>query len=370
MHSINRRQWLKAAGATGAMTFLGSLYGSPVTSSFPARPLSSPIRLNANENPYGPSPKVREAISKAFDHACRYPFSYLKPLVNELAKREGVSPKHIVITGGSSEGLRITGLTYGIHGGEIISPDPTFQAMNNYAAQFGTHINRVPLDGDLQHDLEEMDRRIRSQTRLVFVCNPNNPTGTLIPADRLRDFCSSASKRTLVFSDEAYRDFIEEPNYPSMVELVKKGQNVIVSRTFSKVYGLAGMRLGYLIARPDIAQRLLKNVAANTNVLAIIAAQTALADTEFYEFSLKKTREAKKVIYRTLDELKLPYHRSHTNFVFFKTGRQISELGKKMLDEGVTVGRAFPPLTDWCRISTGTTEEVEMFCQALKKVMA
>ena len=369
MKAFNRRQWLKAAGISGAASLLGNVYGTPEPLPYPARPLANPIGLNANENPYGPSPNVRKAITEAFDQACRYPFAYLKPLVNDIAKKEGVSPDHIVITGGSTEGLKITGLTYGIHGGEIIAADPTFQSMLSYAGNFGAHINRVPLDEDLQHDLEEMDRRINNQTRLIFMCNPNNPTGTLLPSDKFSDFCDTASNRVLVFSDEAYRDFIDESNYPSMVELVKKGKNVIVSRTFSKVYGLAGIRIGYLIARPDIAQRLLKNVVANTNVLAIKAARTALADKEFYQFALQKNREAKALIYQTLDELELEYHKSHTNFVFFKSGRDIRALNKTFMDEGIKIGRPFPPLNDWCRISTGTVEEVGIFCKTLKKVM-
>ena len=173
----------------------------------------------------------------------------------------------------------------------------------------------------------------------------------------------------MVFSDEAYYDFIMEPEYPSMVELVKEGMNVIVSKTFSKVYGLAGVRIGYLVARPDIAARLRKNIMAMTNVLAIEAAKVALTDDEFYKFSLLKNQEAKTSLYKTLDDLNLEYIKSHTNFVFFKTGRHISEMIPAMKKEGVIIGRPFPPFYDWCRISTGTEENMAMFDRALKKVL-
>ncbi len=375
MQQFNRRQWLKSAGITGAFSLFGGLQALAETERSAkilqmARPLEKPIRLSSNENPYGPSKKVREAIIKAFDQACRYPFVFREDLVKKIAEREGVAPEQIIITGGSWEGLKITGLTYGMHGEEIVSAAPTYLALMNYAEQFGAHIHRVPLDENLTHDLEAMEKRVTNRTSLVFVCNPNNPTGTLLDAAKLKDFCVSMAKRTIVFLDEAYSDYIEESGYPSGVELVKQGLNVIVSRTFSKVYGLAGVRIGYLITRPDIAARISRNVPAGTNVLALFAAKAALEDEIFYRESLKKNAEAKNIIYAALDELKLKYQRSHANFVFFHTGKDIQAFNSEMKDLGVSVGRPFPPLNDWCRISTGTIEEVKIFTQTLKKAMA
>nr|WP_239021938.1 aminotransferase class I/II-fold pyridoxal phosphate-dependent enzyme [Pontimicrobium aquaticum] len=171
-----------------------------------------------------------------------------------------------------------------------------------------------------------------------------------------------------MFSDEAYYEYIDNPNYPSMVDLVNKGENVVVSKTFSKVFGMAGMRIGYLIAKPELAQTIRRNVVAMSNVYAIEGAKEALKDDEFFKFSLEKTREAKQLIYSTLDHLELPYVKSSTNFIFFKSGRHINTLGKQMLDKGVMIGRAFPPFYDWCRISTGTLEEVNTFNNALISV--
>lgn len=326
-------------------------------------------KLNSNENPYGPSESVRKAISNSFDKACRYPSIVFRPLLNQIAETEGVTTDHIVITGGSTEGLKAAGITFGIVGGEIIAADPTFQAMLRYAEGFGTKVHRVPVDKDMGHDLEAMANKINSNTRLVFVCNPNNPTGTLIDKTKLKDFCSSISKKAVVFSDEAYYDFITEPEYPSMVELVKEGMNVVVSKTFSKVYGLAGLRIGYLVAPPEMASRLRKNIMAMTNVLAIEAAKAALLDDAFYKFSLLKNWEAKNAIYKTLDDLNLEYVKSHTNFVFFKTGRPISEMIDAMHNENVAIGRPFPPFLEWARISTGTMEDMDRFDVALRKTM-
>lgn len=332
--------------------------------------LDGPVKLNSNENPFGPSKNVRSVISNSFDIACRYPFQYLTKLVAEIAEKEGVSKDCVVVTGGSTEGLKASGLVYGLEGGEIIAADPTFQAMLSYAENFGAHVHRVPLNEKMEHDLDAMSKRITSKTRLIFLCNPNNPTGTLLNKDVLRDFCTSNDNKAVIFSDEAYYDFITEPDYPSMVELVKEDRNVIVSKTFSKVFGLAGMRIGYLIARPDIATRLKKAVMANTNVLAIEAAREALRDDEFYKFSLQKNTEAKQHVYKTLDGLGLSYIPSHTNFVFFKTGRPIRDIISSMERENVLIGRPFPPMMNWARISTGTMEEMRVFSAALEKVMS
>ncbi len=356
-------------GLTGGFTLMGG-FGA-MALDYKPRPLlvDGPVKLNSNENPYGPSKNVRNVISNSFEIACRYPFQYLRELVADIAEKEGVSKDCVVVTGGSTEGLKAAGLVFGLEGGEIIAADPTFQAMLSYAENFGAYVHRVPLNSKMEHDLEAMSKRITSKTRLIFLCNPNNPTGTLLNKDSLRDFCLSNDGKAVIFSDEAYYDFITEPDYPSMVELVKQDRNVIVSKTFSKVYGLAGMRIGYLIARPDIATRLKKAVMANTNVLAIEAAREALRDDDFYKFSLQRNTEAKQLIYKTLDNLGLSYIPSHTNFVFFKTGRPIGEMITAMGNENILIGRPFPPMMDWARISTGTLDEVKAFNAALEKVM-
>ncbi|NHF59836.1 histidinol-phosphate aminotransferase family protein [Flavobacteriaceae bacterium TP-CH-4] len=369
MRTIDRRNWLKTMGLSGGFALLGGLDALALNTTTTTRIANRVAKLNSNENPFGPSDRVRAVITETFDDACRYPFQALSGLVPIIADKEGVTKDHVVVTGGSTEGLKAAGITYGLHGKEIIAADPTFQAMLRYAETFGAHVHRVPVDDNFGHDLEAMERRVTGNTGLIFVCNPNNPTGTLLDKDKLKDFCSAVDHRAVVFSDEAYYDYITEPDYPSMVELVKQGRNVIVSKTFSKVFGLAGLRIGYLIARPDIADRLKASVMANTNILAIEAAKEALRDDDFYKFSLAKNVEAKEHVYRTLNNLRLQYIPSHTNFVFFKTGRPIGKLITDMANEQVIIGRPFPPFFEWARISTGTLQEMERFGTALKKVL-
>ena len=208
---------------------------------------------------------------------------------------------------------------------------------------------------------------------MVFIANPNNPTGTLLEKSSLSKFCEKVSEKTLVFCDEAYYDYINEPGYPSMDYLVRQEKDIIISRTFSKVYGMAGLRIGYLVLKPELADKLFgeyspygrNKIMAQTNVLAVAAAIEALKDKDFYAFSLKKANEEKDKIYKLLDYLDLKYVESSTNFVFFESKKHIDILSKEMLDKGVIVGRPFPPFYDWCRISTGTSQEVDRFVSAM-----
>ena len=365
----SRRDWLRSSVGLGGL-LLGPelMLSNQEIKKFNPRSFLEIIKLSSNENPYGPSEQVQKAVIKAFDHGCRYPYSYSDALAVKLAKKHGVDPESIIITGGSTEGLKITGLTFTQGGGEIIAGQPTFLAMMTFAEQWGAKINWVPVGADKGYDLNAINNKINRNTKLIFLCNPNNPTGTVIPKNSLEDFCVSASKKAIIFSDEAYYDFIQEPEYPSMDTLVRKGANVIVSKTFSKVYGLAGLRIGYLIAPPHLAKKIRANVVAMSNVLAIAAADKALEDQEFYDFSLNKIKQGRTLITDTLDELGLDYVPSNTNFVFFHSKKHIDKLGKQMLDKGVRIGRPFPPFYDWCRISVGTLAEVRAFNIALKEV--
>ena len=364
-----RRNWIRSSIGLGGLLLAPNLaLSKEEIRKFNPRPLSKTIKLSSNENPYGPSEKVQKAVIKAFENGCRYPRAYSSALANKLAKLHGVNSENIIITGGSTEGLKITGLTFANGGGEIIAAKPTFLAMMNFAKQWGAKIRWVPVGKDKGYDLNAINNRINTNTKLVFLCNPNNPTGTVVGKESLIDFCSSASKKTIIFSDEAYYDFIQTPNYPSMDSLVREGENVIVSKTFSKVYGLAGFRIGYLIAPSHLSNVIRKNIVAMTNVLAIAAADKALDDNEFYNFSLNKIIEGRKIITTTLDKIGLKYTPSNTNFVFFHSKRHIDDLGKQMLEQGVKIGRPFPPFYDWCRISIGTLEETQIFTKVLENL--
>ncbi|MDF1699050.1 MAG: histidinol-phosphate transaminase [Saprospiraceae bacterium] len=378
--TLSRRKWLTYSGLAGiAMaTNTSLLHAEPTDQIKELEKFSTPplhyapadgiVRLSSNENRYAPSPAIRQAMIDVMDKTYLYSPSHYKGLVNKLAAKEGVPPDHILLVSGSNEGLRLTGLVYGRNGGEIVTGTPTYKALLSYAELFDGKITSVPLDKDLTYDLQALEEKITDKTSLVFFCNPNNPTGTIVNGEDALNFCRKASEKTLVFSDEAYSDYIEEANYPTMVPLIKEGRNVIVSHTFSKVYGMAGVRVGYLIARPDIINMLKPRVMGYVNMMGLAGAEAALDDSEFYKYSLQKNNEAKELIYRVAEELGMRYVPSHTNFVFIETGMDAAELVDKMLEHKVRVGRPFPPLTKWCRVSTGTEEDMNKWADAMRKV--
>lgn len=369
--SLTRRQWLLQTGAAAAGLALGrsSAPADFVSLSCPLVDGEVRARLNSNENPYGPSERARRAMIEAFDEGCRYPWRQYNALEELIARKEGVSPEHVVLGAGSHEILRLAGTAYGLQGGEALIPHPTFEGMENYAASVGAYVHRVPLTENFELDLEAMDRRITQAVRLVFVCNPNNPTGTIVAGDRLREFCQTVARRAVVLVDEAYHDYVEAPEYSSMIDLVRHGHNVIVSRTFSKIHGLAGLRVGYGLARPDIAARLRQfRTAHSVNILGLRAAMASYQDIEFQAFSRRKNAEARSYLYRVLDEMGYRYLPSHTNFVFFRLGPAAATVREALPKRGVLVGRPFPPYLDWCRVSLGTMDEMKMFAAALREV--
>ena len=367
---ISRRNIIKLLGVSGVTIPLTGVSGLTKNSSYKRSDISikkNEIKLSSNENPYGPSEKVRNTIINAFDEACRYPYSKISELEKMIAEKENIDPKMVVVTGGSNEALRATGRMYGIEKKEIITCKPTYLALLTYAKEFGCNINWVPLDSDLKFDLDEIERRTNNNTSMLFICNPNNPSGTILDANKLKDFCVSMSKKTCVYVDEAYFEFSMKDGYPSMIGLVNEGHDMIVSRTFSKIYGLAGVRIGYMIASPEKTSKIRKYLMAGTNILAAHAAIAAYNEDDFFEYSLQKNKEGLNYFYQLFEELDLEYKKSKTNFVFFNSGHHIDKIQKFMKTKNILVGRPFPPYYDWCRISTGKMEDLKIFGNALKE---
>jgi histidinol-phosphate aminotransferase len=373
---MTRRQWLFQTGAVTAGITLGRMAERADWVMASQRPATAPrpevevrAKLDSNENPYGPSERARRAIVEALSEGCRYPGSQYRKLEELIAKKEGVSPEHVVIGAGSGEILRMTAMAYGLQGGELLTAHPTYEGLEGAGRTISAYVHRVPLNKDLEHDLDAMDRQLTQAIRLVFVCNPNNPTGTIVSGDRVRAFCKETSRRSVVLVDEAYHDYVEAPEYSSMLDLVRQGHNVIVSRTFSKIHGLAGLRVGYGFARPDIAARLRQfRSSIGVNILGVRAAMASYQDEEFQRFSRQKNAEARTYLYRLFDELNLRYAPSHANFVFFRLGKDVQPFREAMQKRGILVGRLFPPYTDWCRVSTATMDEMKLFGAALREM--
>ncbi|MBA4056337.1 MAG: aminotransferase [Marivirga sp.] len=371
----SRRDWLKAAIAATAgiplsISLSQQLMAAPVSEiererwgKFSSRPLK--ILLNANENPYGPSEKAKLAIQQCATQANRYTMGVQEELRVLLAKKEGVTPAHIAIGTGSAALLCQAGIAFGLEGGRILSAFPTFPLLMTYAETFRATWDKVNLNEKLEHDYEAIASRISGDTKLVFICNPNNPTGTLVDPILVRQFCEEVSKKVTVYVDEAYLEFLEPNQQISMVDLVKKDQNIVVSKTFSKIYGLAGLRVGYIIAKPELIARIDKyHMGIPNNQAAIAAAKASLGDESFMEFSRKKNAEARAHLTNYLDKKGIQYGKSHTNFVFFPAKSDASQVLTKLEERGIGIRLWDYNNQQWYRVSIGTLEEMKIFTKA------
>ena len=370
---MSRRQWLSRTGcALGGVAMAGYM-GTNLVSCATEKPASpTPLRMMYNENPYGPSDTARQAMTKAFEEANLYSFSRgdaLDKLREILARQVGLTPDHILVSSGSTEILRVTGLITALAGGEVISPHPTYLTLLRYAESMSVPIHRIPLNDELGFDLSAMREKMSEKIKLIYLCNPNNPTGTITPYEQLRPFCEEMAERSLVFIDEAYHEYVDDVQYRSMVELVRDGHNVLVSRTASKIHGLAGLRIGFGIANPPLIKLLRARITGTNNIIGLHAAAASYGDSDFQSFCRQKNNEAKQIIYTLFQQTKRRYLPSHTNFVFFHTGRPIENFQEGMEKEGILVGRPFPPYLDWCRLSMAKPEEMEVFAEKFQQVL-
>ena len=368
----NRRNWLRstlsiAAGLPIGMTLSDQLMAVPVSETErqqwnTLRSTNATIKLNSNENPYGPSEKVKRALQQNIVEANRYAFDVQEEMKAILANKEGVTPANIAIGAGSGDLLCQAGAAFGVEGGRILSAFPTFPLLMNYATAFRAMWDKVDLNDKLEHDYDAMAARVTDETKLVFVCNPNNPTGTLVDPARVKRFCEDIAKKTTVYVDEAYLEFLDPRDQISMVELVKSDANVIVSKTFSKIYGLAGLRLGYVIGRPDLIKKIDKyHMGIANNQPALAAAKASLGDTAFMEYCRKKNAEARKHLTDYLDKKSIWYAKSHTNFLFFPSKTDAAMVLSKLAERGIRIRVWDYKDQQWFRVSIGTLEEMRVF---------
>jgi histidinol-phosphate aminotransferase len=327
-------------------------------------------RLNANENPYGPSPKVIQAIAESLSQGNRYGHGDAAILIDMIAEKEGVSKKCIMLGPGSTDLLEKVAITRFQQGGNIVSADPSYMSVMNTAQAMGGTWKPVPLASDYSHDLNGMKAAIDSDTRLVYVCNPNNPTGSITNAESLKKFCIEASVNVPIFVDEAYLEFLEKPETQTMVGLVAEGKDVIVARTFSKIHGMAGLRIGYIVATPERIESITSKVRS-TMGLCVTSLRGAIASMKETDFLGQcKTQNTECRGYVAAEMINLGYNPipSHTSFLIFPIEMEGKSFMKSMYDEGVGI-RAYEMYDKpWCRVSMGTHEELEYFVETFKKV--
>jgi histidinol-phosphate aminotransferase len=336
--------------------------------SYPARSDKSVIRIAFNENPDGPSPAAREAIRSGAGVANRYIMDEQQELERTIAQREGIEPGEVILGSGSGEVLAMAGVAFGLEKEQIIAADNTFFILPQYAKAIGAQLVPVPLTETFHHDLDAMASKVNSNTSLVYICNPNNPTGTVLDAAKLRAFCEEVGRTATVLVDEAYLDY--EPDLSgSMIDRVRKGKNVIVTRTFSKIYGMAGMRIGYGLAPKPIADRLKRVRMTWINHLSANAALASFGETDFVKHSRERNAAAREAFCAVLRKKSIRYVPSHTNFIYVYAGQQNRDLPAALLANGIMISRGGKPLTeDWARFSVGTMQEMQAAGAALEQV--
>jgi histidinol-phosphate aminotransferase len=365
--SASRRHFALSLGAALGATVVRPS-ASAAAPSEPAAP--SVIDLSSNENPYGPSPAALEAMTRSQAAAARYPDAAEQATVESLARLHGVSADRVVLGCGSSEILRLCDAAFLGPGRTVVAAEPTFEAVLHYAKVTRAEPITVPLTADFRHDLPAMARACDARAGLVYVCNPNNPTGTIVAGDELLAFLAQVPPTTAVVVDEAYHHLVEAPAYRSAVEMIERFPNVVVARTFSKIYGMAGMRLGYAVASKAGAEALRAQASwSNANVAVLAAAEACLAD----EGLVARQRERLNGTRRWLSsELARDGRRiipSQANFLMIETGADVKPVIAAFAARGIRVGRRFAALPTWLRVTIGTRDETEAFLVALRTIV-
>ena len=328
-------------------------------------------RLVWNENPHGPSKLAAKAFQDNVWDGNHYSWSSLGELVQKIADKEGVSPENIMMGPGSSDLLEKTALVYFSEGGNVVSGDPSYMSLVSVAKAAGGSWKALKLTEDYQHDLDAMEAAIDEDTKLVYITNPNNPTATLTDTEKLKDFCKRVSKTVPVFVDEAYLELAPEGLDASMAPLVAEGYDVFVTRTFSKIHGMAGLRMGYMLGKKESLEGINEITRGGMGIAGpTIAAASASMDDEAYLTMCKdKIKEARDYTTSYLESRGFDYMPSSTNFVIFPIDMEGDAFLEKIYDKKVVV-RAFKFWDqNWCRVSMGTMEEMKYFTDAIDEIL-
>jgi len=366
---MQRRRFVASVGASFGASLLPP-FARPAAASLPAGAPPGLLQLNSNENPYGPSPGALRALAQASAHgAARYPDAAQDALVDAIAAHHHVERDEVVLGCGSSEILQVCDQAFLGAGKKVVAADPTFEAVLHYAKATTAEGVRVPLTADFRHDLPAMALACGADTGLVYVCNPNNPTGTIVSRDEMAAFLKAVPPTAAVLVDEAYHHFVEDGRYATALTLRDAHQNVIVARTFSKVHGLAGMRLGYAVARKDSAEALRAFVAwDNTNAAVLAAGAASLADAAHTDAQRRRLNATRRWLCEELARDGRHFIPSHANFVMIETGADVKPLVEAFRARGMLVGRRFASMPTWLRITIGTEEEVKTFLRLLREL--
>lgn len=363
---MQRRDLLKQTALTlAAFTLSRDLFAAEAEKFAQLPDVEKIIKLSSNENPHGPSPASRKAMMDAVNGSNRYPWDVTTKLREEIGALTGHTKEHIVIGAGSSELLGLTAVWAATQKGNAVAPDPTFRLWMPAARKTGLDIKLVPLTEKKETDLQRMKEAMNAETRMVYLCNPGNPTGTIIPANDLEAFIKEVAPKAIILLDEAYTEFCDEP---SMAHLVNDYPNLVIAKTFSKVYGMAGARVGYVLAHPATVKKLneLQPWAnAGASAVSLAGALAAIKDKTFIDYCKKENAKARSIFYKALEQAGIPYIPSHTSFVYFNTATFGKDVKAMLEAKGIVGARTFEEGTKWLRLSVGTQDEMKKAAAAL-----
>ena len=326
--------------------------------------------LSRNENPYGPSESALKMVEYAGKKGAYYPGQAYITLAGLIAERHGVSPEQVAITTGSGEALSAIAVLYGPKG-PIVAPRLFWDTTALYAVRLGmAEITRIPLAADMSVDIPAIEAAVTEKTGLVQLCNPNNPTGLVSDAKTFKAAVKRMSKKTTVLVDEAYMELADDPDKNTCIDLIKKGDDVIVSRTFSKIYGMAGLRVGYTISSAETAEKIRGTAMSWIAGTGLAAAIGAYNDHKFLDYSKTKIVEARDMIMTKTKELGMEALPSQTNFVYFKSGKPANDVEAAMAAKNILIRGQYMDYADWTRVSMGKLEDVERFCAFLPEAVS
>lgn len=323
------------------------------------------IRLNHNENAYGPSRKVLDSIKASIESANRYPLAESGALAETIANLHGVKPEQILLGCGSTDILRMATFAFLGTGRQLIQASPTFEAIESYARAASAEVISVRLAPGFAHNLVGMLARVSASTTLVYICNPNNPTASLTPREDLEDFIGKLPASTYVVIDEAYHHYAGQSGmYSSFIDRPVDNERVIVTRTFSAVYGLAGLRLGYAVASPGAVREMGRFAGQdNINGVGVRAALAALNDVDGVNGFVRRNADDRQEFFNQAMARALKPIDSHANFVMMNTFHSAGDVIEHFRKNGVSIGRSFPAMSTYIRISLGRLEEMRRFWQ-------
>src|SRR5580704_10612660 len=365
---FSRRDFSRALGSL-AVAFAAPSLPLPLDARTPEPASGNFVRLNFNENPYGPSPKALEALNSCGQIAGRYPMAAYLEFTDALAKNYNMSRENIALGCGSTEILRCVDMAFLGPGKNIVAAQPTFEAVLAYARITRAEPITIPLNSDHRHDLAKMAAACTSKTGVVYVCNPNNPTGTIVWRDELASFIHAVPASTLILVDEAYFDFADDPRYISAVEWIATNPNVVIARTFSKIYGMAGMRLGYAVgAKETIARIREQSLQDNTNAAVLAAGLASLRDAANISSCREKLNGTRAWLCGELAKDGRPFVPSQANFVMIDMRTDVRPIIDQFAARNILVGRHFPSMSNFLRVSIGTPQETETFIAALREI--